>query len=888
MEIVVLDFETTGLFVERHRVIEIGAVILNSDNDIIDTYQTLCKPIIWRPLPSIITQITGITDKMLIGQPTTESAMEKLYEFIGNRTIVCHNASFDSRFLIKEMERIGKVVLNQFMCTLLLSRRIQPEAGCHKLSALKYFIKFEAATGHQSHRALDDVLVTVALWKHLIARLRSNVGAIDAIHVANMFRVISCLSKAAVIKFLEKKKEEFEITGKLVNEPKRAKIPAEEKKAAKSSGGKATEGVTKTAGGKKALTVKEKKTKDSKKKRDEESDGEEDDAEESSGEDFEIPAFEMKLRASKRTTSNTQADKVVEDIVTEIVMTEITKETEFEEETKIAVTRIKTPDKVNEESVTIDRKRKSPEKISVNQESAIVENKRRTPEKASAMTEGSLLVEERTRTMALVKASLATVQVKDALGVKVMAAVTAVTEVAQEERKTLGKAKDEQDERIISERKRKTPEKTTTTSKEEESSGIENKIETPAKVTRSSRIEVISLLDSPAVIAKCAVVEKEKKTRGSYKKTQSAKGVAIADAKGTKDSKASTKLGKKMTPLKRVMTVFHSFFNPRATSSTDIAASSVAASSVIPKANVNCALDVASQPEGVISTASAPVQPVGPPVESKVQDPSPQESEVQDPSVRVLAAPIEVEAEVSSIATMGAEAVEVEEITVAEVEMMAGGTEDTVVVEMAETAETGDTGEAAAAEVGQAAEAAESSEVTHETILSAVDIGLPVAVVPGMQVADVIGGTDGIKEIAEKGAIAGVAETEETEVAEETVESIHVSGVNQGDERNVLVGTPSTQACDTSTFTSSTSSDFSADTTQSVIFNENNCSPQQQKVWKRLSNNTNKNSKTKKNESKIVENSEIPKFDPRSLDLDPEFEDLSPKKRRSFRHSNPF
>ena len=41
MEVVILDFETTGLSCDRHRVIEIGAVILNREGEVINTFQTL-------------------------------------------------------------------------------------------------------------------------------------------------------------------------------------------------------------------------------------------------------------------------------------------------------------------------------------------------------------------------------------------------------------------------------------------------------------------------------------------------------------------------------------------------------------------------------------------------------------------------------------------------------------------------------------------------------------------------------------------------------------------------------------------------------------------------------------------------------------------------------
>jgi DNA polymerase-3 subunit epsilon len=90
--------------------------------------------------------------------------MSDLYKFIGTRPIICHNATFDSKFLIKEMSRIDKVIWNKFFCTLKLSRRLLLSAGSYKLSKLKIYIDYQSTSSHKDHRALSDVLVTVALW----------------------------------------------------------------------------------------------------------------------------------------------------------------------------------------------------------------------------------------------------------------------------------------------------------------------------------------------------------------------------------------------------------------------------------------------------------------------------------------------------------------------------------------------------------------------------------------------------------------------------------------------------------------------------------------------------------------------------------------------------
>ena len=172
MEVVVLDFETTGFSPDKgDRVIEIGAAIVDSTGQICNRLQLLCNPA--RSIPAVITRLTGICDDMLINSPSTESAISRLCDFIADRIIVAHNSEFDIRFLRSELQRIGKIVVPQHLCTWKLSRKLLPSLRSHKLGVLKDHIGYKEDCMHKDHRALDDVLVTVHLWNHLIPQVRS-------------------------------------------------------------------------------------------------------------------------------------------------------------------------------------------------------------------------------------------------------------------------------------------------------------------------------------------------------------------------------------------------------------------------------------------------------------------------------------------------------------------------------------------------------------------------------------------------------------------------------------------------------------------------------------------------------------------------------------------
>lgn len=198
-EVVVLDFETTGLDCDYDRVIEVGAAIIK-DGQVVDTFSQLMNP--GRSIPYFITELTGITNAMVKNKPSPKKVMPMLKKFLDNRTILAHNASFDIRFLQAEMARAGLNVDNLAVCTMLLARRLIAMAPNYRLQTLVTHLGLKQQDNHKAHRALDDVMVTKELWRYL-ENLVSKKTGIKNVDIS-VFKKITSKPKNAVPSFLEK------------------------------------------------------------------------------------------------------------------------------------------------------------------------------------------------------------------------------------------------------------------------------------------------------------------------------------------------------------------------------------------------------------------------------------------------------------------------------------------------------------------------------------------------------------------------------------------------------------------------------------------------------------------------------------------------------------
>ena len=190
MEVVaVIDFETTGLSpTQGDRATEIAAVILQ-DGKVVARYQSLMNAGV--RIPSFIQELTGISDAMIRSAPPVADVMREVSAFVGDYPLIAHNASFDCKFWDAELARINRSRRQEFACSMLLSRRLLPQAPSHKLGALVEFANLPVAGRY--HRALADAEMAASLLVRLEEELRGRYRVHDVSH--ELLRKIQSLPK---------------------------------------------------------------------------------------------------------------------------------------------------------------------------------------------------------------------------------------------------------------------------------------------------------------------------------------------------------------------------------------------------------------------------------------------------------------------------------------------------------------------------------------------------------------------------------------------------------------------------------------------------------------------------------------------------------------------
>jgi len=161
----VVDLETTGLRIDRHRILQLGLVIVEHGR-VIDqwsTYVKLRRP--WQRLGP--RHVHGIRRRDLRGAPRLVEALDELADRLDGAIFTAHNAAFDGGFLETAARAEGsRLRIGPRLCTLRLSRRLDPDRLLsHRLGDLcdRYGLTIE-----RPHDALSDALATAEVLPRLL------------------------------------------------------------------------------------------------------------------------------------------------------------------------------------------------------------------------------------------------------------------------------------------------------------------------------------------------------------------------------------------------------------------------------------------------------------------------------------------------------------------------------------------------------------------------------------------------------------------------------------------------------------------------------------------------------------------------------------------------
>lgn len=162
MPFAVIDFETTGLVPERtDRVVEVGVVLTDDDGRIEHEWTTLVNP--RRDVGA--THIHGIPAGDVLDAPDFGDISDYLLEMLSGRVLVAHNASFDMRFLHRELQLARYELPSRptALCSMKWARRM---IGAVKLAHCCDALDISLS---QAHSALGDAHATAELLSHLLA-----------------------------------------------------------------------------------------------------------------------------------------------------------------------------------------------------------------------------------------------------------------------------------------------------------------------------------------------------------------------------------------------------------------------------------------------------------------------------------------------------------------------------------------------------------------------------------------------------------------------------------------------------------------------------------------------------------------------------------------------
>lgn len=163
--LITLDTETTGFSPKSgDKIVEVAAVLYENGKQ-----KDIFHHLIWprRSVPERAANVHGLTTEKLRGKPVFSAIGKDLVAFLEQAENWAHNASFDTRFLVAELEEAGLILPRPILCSLKHARKVYPK-GPHKLEDLAARTGWRW-TGRGKHSAIEDCRALGHVLQHMPA-----------------------------------------------------------------------------------------------------------------------------------------------------------------------------------------------------------------------------------------------------------------------------------------------------------------------------------------------------------------------------------------------------------------------------------------------------------------------------------------------------------------------------------------------------------------------------------------------------------------------------------------------------------------------------------------------------------------------------------------------
>ncbi len=174
--LIIMDLETTGVWIEKDRIIEIAMIKL-TPSGVKETYHQRVNPLM--PIPKVVQELTGITDADVKEAPVFKTIAKEVSAFIGHADISGFNVDkFDIPLLEREFVDAG-VVFTMTHRVVYDAQKVYHLNQKRDLTAAYAFYCGKPLEG--AHSALADTAATLEILEAQVKAYGRGDGSLDVL-----------------------------------------------------------------------------------------------------------------------------------------------------------------------------------------------------------------------------------------------------------------------------------------------------------------------------------------------------------------------------------------------------------------------------------------------------------------------------------------------------------------------------------------------------------------------------------------------------------------------------------------------------------------------------------------------------------------------------------